>query len=261
QIDQGPRDRVTIHRYRRQVCVNVFLKRETLLFDLITVGLERVTNQLRDVGVAKLVFLSPGFDSRKIQDVVNQRGQALALFTNDAVVLLLFVPGCDAAQLECLGVQANQSERCAQLMRYVGNEVGLQTGEGKFLVHDVSGEYQPADDHQRKKAEDQKTAMHPGLTKRLYAGALILDAEGQPAENVVEFARHFRFPFAPAGRRGERLEVVPHFHVRGIDHHRQRITSLVCHLLSNLLLKHSREKSVLKITRVESDATQHHVVL
>src|SRR4029077_6703419 len=107
-----------------------------------------------------------------------------------------------------------------------------QTREGHFLVHDVPGEHQSADDHQRKEAEDQKTAMHPGLTKRLYACALVLDAKGQPAEDVSELGRNLRLAFTPTCRSGERLKLIPHFHVRGINHHRQRITTLVSHLLS-----------------------------
>src|SRR6185437_7622231 len=104
--------------------------------------------------------------------------------------------------------------------------------------------------------------MHPGLTKRLYAGALVLDAERQPAKNVVELTRYFGFAVAPASRAGgQRLGLRSHFHVRRIDHQGHLVSALLSQFLSHLLIEHAGKESVLKIASVESDTTYCNLVL
>ena len=103
--------------------------------------------------------------------------------------------------------------------------------------------------------------MNPGLAERLYARALVLDAQRQPAENIVELARDFRFSFAPTGRSGKRLDLVSHLHVRRIDHHGKPVSALVTQLLVDRLLQHSRKESSFQVTRIEGNPAQHNPVV
>ena len=112
---------------------------------MIAIRVERVANQFRDVSLTEFVLLASSLNPREIEDVVDQGGQPLALFTNDAVILLLLFLSRDAPQLERFSIQSNQGQRRAQFVRYVRNEVGLQTGQRHFFADDMFGEHQAAD--------------------------------------------------------------------------------------------------------------------
>src|SRR2546425_9315842 len=102
--------------------------------------------------------------------------------------------------------------------------------------------------------------MNPGLAERLNAGALVLDAQRQPVENLVELARNLRFSFAPTCRSGKRLDLVSHLKLRRIDHHGKPVSALVTQLLGDRLLEHSRKESLLQITSIEGGPTHYNPV-
>src|ERR1700682_5152422 len=101
--------------------------------------------------------------------------------------------------------------------------------------------------------------MDPGLAERLRARALKLDAQRQPAKNILEPMRDFRFSVSPAGRNGQRLDVMAHFGVRRIDHYGQRVSTLFNQ--RDQLLEHSRKESRLQVTRIESNTAHYNPVV
>ncbi len=115
QIQQRTRHGLAIHPHRRHF-VDLFFKLKTALLQLVAIGVQRVVHQFAHVGLAEVVFLAAGLDAGEIQDVVDERGQAFALFANDAVVLLIFFRTGEPAHLERLGIQA-ESEKAACAIR------------------------------------------------------------------------------------------------------------------------------------------------
>src|SRR6266850_525789 len=103
--------------------------------------------------------------------------------------------------------------------------------------------------------------MHPGLAERLYADALVLDAQRQPAENIFELPRDLRFSRARIRRSCNRLDVVSHLQLRRIDHHGNPVSALVTHLPVDRLLQHSRKESLFQVARIEDSPAHHNPVV
>src|ERR1051326_9561035 len=80
------------------------------------------SNELRQIGLLELVFLAASLDAREIEDVVDESSQALALFANDAEILLVLFLGSEASELERFCVKPDQCERSTQLVRNIGDK-------------------------------------------------------------------------------------------------------------------------------------------
>src|SRR5205814_9927989 len=94
-----------------------------------------VANQFGDVGLPEVVFFASCLDAGEIENVVDQSGEPLALLANDAVVLLVLLLAAEATHLQRLRVQPDQRQGGAQLVRDIGEKVGLQPGQRHFPVH------------------------------------------------------------------------------------------------------------------------------
>src|SRR5262245_33502593 len=145
-------------------------------------------------------------------------------------------------------------------MRYVGNEVGLQSRQRYFLGNAAISQEQPADQQHGKNPEDEKTALNPGLVERLRARTLELDTQGQSTQ-LIQVARDLGLPFSPSSRSGEQLVPVPALVLRGINRHSKLISAFLSQLLGYQLLEHCREKGLLQVIRLEVDPTHHYSVL
>ena len=115
------------------------------MLDLVAIRVQGVAHQFCDISFTEFVFLAAGLNTGEIQNIVYERRQTLALFTNDAVVLLLLFLGRDTSELECFRIQTDQSQGSAQLMRYVRNEVGFQAGQRHFFADHVFCQDQAAE--------------------------------------------------------------------------------------------------------------------
>src|SRR5882762_5603664 len=99
---------------------NILLKREAVLLDLKTIGIKGGSKQFRQVRLFERVFLAASFDAGEIKDIVDESGEALALFANNAkVFLVLFLRG-KTAEFQGLRVKPNERKRSAQLVGNVG---------------------------------------------------------------------------------------------------------------------------------------------
>ena len=108
EIHQSARDRFTIDFHRRHAIIDRFFQSKALLLDLVAIRIDRVAHEIRNVGFAEFILLAAGFDAREIKNVIDQRRQPLALFADDAIVLLLLFLSRDAAQLKCFSIETNQ---------------------------------------------------------------------------------------------------------------------------------------------------------
>src|SRR6516162_5840488 len=72
KIQKRARDRFAVDADRWNVSRDVFLKRETVLFALEAVGIERGANKLRQIGFLELILLAAGLNARKVEDVVDE---------------------------------------------------------------------------------------------------------------------------------------------------------------------------------------------
>src|SRR5438552_1792010 len=135
------------------------------------------------------------------------------------------------------------------------------TGERHCLADVVISQHQAADQQHGTNPEDEETALNPAPAERLHAGALVLDAQRQSAENIVEVARNLGFPFRPPGRSGENLVTIPTLVVCGIDHHGKLISASLGQLVGDQLLEHFRKEGLFQVIGIEADPAQHRPVL
>src|SRR5215217_6029037 len=84
QIDKRARNCLTIDFHRRNTGIDLLLERESLLLDLVTIRVERVTHELCDVSLSEVVLFRARFNTREIENVIDQRAEPLTLFANDA---------------------------------------------------------------------------------------------------------------------------------------------------------------------------------
>ena len=101
----------------------MFFELKTVLLDLIAIGVQGIAHQFPNIGLPKIVFFLAGFNSREVQDVIDEGTEAFALFANDAVILVVFLLGTQASHFQSFRVQADEREGRAQFVRYVGNEI------------------------------------------------------------------------------------------------------------------------------------------
>src|SRR5262245_37842511 len=71
QVNERPRDGLTIHFKRRKIRLNVLFQRKSLLFDLISIRVERVTHQFSDISFAELILLAARFNAREVENVID----------------------------------------------------------------------------------------------------------------------------------------------------------------------------------------------
>src|SRR6202040_3130424 len=93
-------------------------------------------------------------NSREVQDIVDQRGQAFALLPDDAKIFLVFFLGTQAPQLQSFGIEADQSQRCTQFVRNVRDEVGFQSREIHFSGNVAIREPDSSDHEQRQRTQN-----------------------------------------------------------------------------------------------------------
>src|SRR5262245_38497843 len=129
QVDERARDRLPVDAQGWNRPIDALLELEALLLDLIAIGIEGATHQLGEIGLAEVILLASRLDAGEIENIVDQGGQPLALLADDAIVPRNLLPRLNASELERLRVQPNQRERRPELVRDIGNEVGLQAGD------------------------------------------------------------------------------------------------------------------------------------
>ena len=200
QVQQRARNRLTVNPDRGQIGGDVFLEGEAVLLDLVSVGLERVVRQLANVGLAKVVLFPARLDTGKVKNVVDEGGQALALFADDAVVFLVFLAAAQAAHLQGFGVKPDERQGSSQLVRNVGDEIGFQPGQRHLLHHVAIGEQNSARQEKGKAAQDQEAGMNEVLAQRRQSSPLQLDGESQAGEGPFQVPLHFGRAPIPVGR-------------------------------------------------------------
>ena len=95
EVDEGACHRLAIHPQRWNIA-DFLLESESVLLNLITVGLQRIAHQLGQIGLAEVIFFAASLDAGEIKDVIDQRSETLTLFTDDAVILLVLVRAGEA---------------------------------------------------------------------------------------------------------------------------------------------------------------------
>src|SRR5437763_15208383 len=105
------------------------LDRESTLLELNSERLERGLYDVRHVGLLEVVGLSSRLDPGEVQNVVDKLRRAAALRLDILAVLtyLLFIQ--HAPRFEKLAEDANRSQRCAQLVRDIRDEIRLHPRE------------------------------------------------------------------------------------------------------------------------------------
>src|ERR1700758_3314358 len=152
QIEQRTSDGFAIHLQRWQIVVDLLLEVEAVVLDFKAIRIERAAYQIANVGLAKAVLLLARLDAGEVEDIVDQRGKTLAFLANDLVVLLVLGGIGDASQLQSLSVETNERERCSQLVRDVGDEIGLQFGQREFAGDVAVGQYHARSHQERESA-------------------------------------------------------------------------------------------------------------
>src|SRR6476659_665314 len=134
EIDECARYGLAVDAHSRDAWINALFESETLLLDLIAIGVQRLSDQLSYVGFPEVVFLAARLDAREIEDVVDERRQPLALLANDTIVVIFLLLRRDPAQLKRFGVQPDQRQRRPQLVRDVGYKIRFQMGQRHFFA-------------------------------------------------------------------------------------------------------------------------------
>src|SRR6185312_11041004 len=134
---------------------------------------------------------TPSLDAGEVEDVVDERSQALALFTNNAVVLLMFFWTGKASHFESLGVKPDEGKRCPQFVGNVGDEIGLQPRQRHLLGDVAIGQPNSAGQHQGERGQSKKTDAGEALADGGDGRAPLFDGQGQPLERAFQVPLYF----------------------------------------------------------------------
>src|ERR1043166_4269676 len=258
QVEQRAGNGFAIHVYRRNVTGDIFLEGKTVLFDLEAIRIQCGSNELRQIGLLELVFLAASLDAREIEDVVDESSQALALFANDAEILLVLFLGSEASELERFRVKPDQCERSTQFVRNIGDKVGLQPGELHFARNIAIGQEDSAGHDQGECGKNEIVVLQEFRPNFVNRGAGILNGKNQALKHLAQRTVHFRLSAVPTRRRdpGSRIP-------GAMNHDRGRIG--VRFERTVLAGQNSRDdrrkKSIAQIFRIEADNTQRDAVL
>ena len=167
------------------------------MLDLKTIGIKSGSNQFGQISLFELVFLAAGFDAREIKDVVDKRGEAFALFANNAkVFFVLFLRG-KAAEFQRFRIKANERQRSAKLVRDVGDEVRFQSGELHFARNVAMGkEYSTCHD-QRERCQNKIVVPEKFRADFVNGGAGVFDGKNHALKNIAEGTLHLRLSAVP----------------------------------------------------------------
>ena len=66
------------------------------MFYLVAIRVERISNKFCNVRLTEFVLFATSFNPREIKNVVDECREPLALLTNDAVILLVFIGAREA---------------------------------------------------------------------------------------------------------------------------------------------------------------------
>src|SRR5947208_175847 len=116
QVQQRARNRLAVNPDPGKIVGDLLLEGEAVLFDLVSIGLERVVRQLANIGFTKIVLFLARLDAGKVKNVVDKSGQPFALFADDGVVFLVFLAAAQAAHLQGFGVKPDQRQRSSQFV-------------------------------------------------------------------------------------------------------------------------------------------------
>src|SRR5438445_8552544 len=153
-MEQGAGKGFAVHVQRWNIAGNILLKGVAVLLDLKTIRIKCGANEFREVRLFEFVFLTACLDTGEIKDIVDESGETLTLFANNAkVFLVLFLRG-QTAEFERLGIKPNESERRAQLVRNVRDKVRLQSSQIHFAGNIAIGKEHPARHDQREGSKD-----------------------------------------------------------------------------------------------------------
>ena len=106
---------------------------ESLVVEVKLIRAQRVGRDLTEVRGDEVVCLLVRFDTREVENVVDEVRQTLALPRDDLVVVLPLLRFANSIQRERLSEESNQRQRSLQLVRHVGDEIGLHVREKSFL--------------------------------------------------------------------------------------------------------------------------------
>ena len=213
-------------------------------------------HQFAHVGLAEVVFLASGLDTGEVENVVDERGQPFALFADDAVVLLIFFRAGEPPHLQRLGVEADQRKRRAQLVRNVGNEIGLQPGQRHFLGDVAIGQHNSARQHQRQSRQSQEADMREALADGCQRGSAQLDRQRQSREGAFQVSLRFRRAAIPPAGLSQRRRFI-----LAAQHHDRMIPVglSVADVASNHVVQHLGKELVAQIVGVERHAADRRV--
>ena len=96
--------------------------------------LHRLPHERGQIRRFELVFFSPLFDAREVQNIFDERGEPAAFLADEAEILVLFRRLGDFAALQALRQQPHRRNGRAQFVRHTGDEVGFLFVQLELLV-------------------------------------------------------------------------------------------------------------------------------
>ena len=118
-------------------------------------GLQDLVNDIPDVDRFELICLPSGFDLGKVEDVVDQLGQAAALGLDVLAILLDLVRLLDTSEPQELAEHADGGERRAQLVSDVRDEIRFHLGQLHLMGGGPQGDEDAADQDQRQERRER----------------------------------------------------------------------------------------------------------
>jgi hypothetical protein len=214
QIAEGVPDRGLVDPNRRQrVARRQQLHDEAFALQARAKGLQNVTHDIRHVVLFQLVERATRFDSREIEDVVDQLREAPPLRLDVLAVLADLGRVVHATEAHQFAEDADRTERRAQFVRHVGDEIALDLRELHLAVcrahhQDDSGQQNAGQDRRERHVHQEVGACELGARRSAAA-----QGDGPFAERGAEVALDLEMRLDVAGV-GEDLlvESVPDGH-------------------------------------------------
>ena len=149
QVDHRNFDGALVEVDQRQIFGNAQLEGHLFTLGAHAASFDGPRHDFTHPPGAELVRRLAALDLGKVEHVLDQRPQTLALADDDLQILPAFLVIFDATALEQLAEHAHQRERCFQFVRHVRHEITLQIGELSLALrghqdHRQSGNYHDA---------------------------------------------------------------------------------------------------------------------
>ena len=137
-----------------------------------------------------------------------------------------------AAHLQSLGVEANQREGGAQLVRDIRHEIRFQLRQRHFLRYVAIGQPDAARQQHRKASDNQEAGLQEFLPQGFHGRAAKLDRQRQARKCPLKISVHFRLAPVPPGRGGQGLGLL--FEV---EHHGRGVAAIPAAVRVSYLLR------------------------